>query len=85
MSRKVEAEARKLAQGEDVASDSSARKGYSVVPGNRSRGRPPTVPEKVPGVTPAGQTSELLRLLSENELLKRKVALLEDQVVERGA
>ena len=35
------------------------------------------------GVSPAGQTSELLRVRSENELLKGKVALLEDQVAER--
>ena len=78
MSRKLEAEARRLAQGEAVASESSAGKGSSVVPRRRSRGRPPKVPGKVPGVTPAGQTSELLRLRSENELLKGKVAMLED-------
>ena len=80
MSRKVEAEARKLAQGNDVASESSARKKSSVVSGKRSRGRPPKAPGKVPGVTLAGQTSELLQLQSHNELLKGKVALLEDQV-----
>ena len=85
MSRKVEAKAQKLAQGEDVASESSVGKGSPVVPWNRSRGRPPKVPGKVPGVTPAGQTSELLWLWSENELLKGKVALLEDQVLERDA
>ena len=34
---------------------------------------------------PAGQTSELLRLRSEDELLKGKVALLEYQVAERDA
>ena len=66
MSRKLEAEARKLAQGQDVASESSAGKKSSVVPGKRSRG------------PPQGQTSELVRLQSENELLKGKVALLED-------
>ena len=41
MSRKVEVEAQKLAQGEDVASQSSAGKKSYVVPGQRSRGRPP--------------------------------------------
>ena len=84
MSRKVEAEARKLAeaQGEDVASESSAAGKSSVVPGRRARGRPPKVPGKVPGVTPAGQTSEVLCLRSENELLKGRVALLEDQVAD---
>ena len=35
------------------------------------------------GVTPAGQTSELLRLQSENELLKGKVRQLEEQVADR--
>ena len=85
MSRKVEAEARKLAQGEDVASESSARKKLSVVPGKRTRGRPPKAPGKAPGVTPAGQTSELLRLQSQNELLKGKVKLLSDQVADRDA
>ena len=45
----------------------------------------PWSPGKVPGVTPAGQTSEVLRLRSENEFLKGKVALLEDQVAERDA
>ena len=62
MSHKVEAEARKLAHGEDEASDSSTAKKSSVVLGKRSRGRPPKVPGKVLRVTPAGQTSELLRL-----------------------
>ena len=85
MSRKVEAHARKLAQGKDVASESCAEKKSSVVFGKRSHGRPPKAPGKVPGVTPAGQTSELLRLQLENELLKGKVALLEDQVAEREA
>ena len=85
MLRKVEAEARKMAeaQGEDVASESSAGGKSSVVPGKKARGRPPKVPGKVPGVSPAGQTSELVRVRSENELLKGKVALLEDQVAER--
>ena len=43
MLRKVEAEARKMAeaQGEDVASESSAGGKSSVVPGKRARGRPP--------------------------------------------
>ena len=85
MSRKVEAEARKLAQGEDVISESSDDEKSSVVPGKRSHVRPLKAPGKVPGVTPAGRTSELLRLQSENELLKGKVALLEDQVAERDA
>ena len=85
VSRKVEAEAQKLAQGEDVASESSAGKKSSVVTGKRSCGRPPKAPGKVPGVTPAGQTSELLRLQSDNELLKGMVALLQDQVAERNA
>ena len=39
----------------------------------------------MPGVSPAGQTSELVRQRSENELLKGKVALLEEQVRERDA
>ena len=39
----------------------------------------------MPGVTPTGQISELLRLRPENELLKGKVALLEDQVAEHDA
>ena len=87
MSCKVESEARKLAepQGEDVASEFSAGGKCSVVAGKRARVRPPKVPGKVPAVTPAGQTSELLRSWSENELLKGKVALLEDQVAERDA
>ena len=85
MSRKVEAEARKLAHGEDVASESSGRNKSSLVRGKQSRGRPPKASGKVPGVTPAGQASELLRLQSGNELLKGKVALLGDQVAERDA
>ena len=85
MSRKVEGEARKLARGEDVALESSAGKKSSMVPGQRSRGPPPKAPQNVPGVTPTGQTSELLRLQSENELLKGKVKQLEDQVVYRDA
>ena len=56
----------------------------SVVPGKRTRGRPPKGPGNAPGVTPAGQTSKLLRLQSENELLKGKLKLLEDQVAARG-
>ena len=56
-----------------------------MVPWKRSRGRPPKAPGKVPGVTPAGQTSELVRLQLENELRKGKVALLEDKVAERDA
>ena len=87
MVRKVEAEARKVAeaQGEDVASESSARGKSPVLPVKRACCRPPKVPGKVPGVSPAGQLSELVRLRSENELLKGKVALLEDQVREREA
>ena len=57
---KVEAEAQKVAeaQGEDVASESSAGGKSSVLPTKRARGRPPNwVPGKVPGVSPAGQTS----------------------------
>ena len=57
-------------------------------PCSRRRGAvaaPPKVPMKVPGVSPAGQTSELVRVRSENELLKGKVALLEDEVREREA
>ena len=83
--RKVEGEARKVAEakGEDVASQSSAGGKPSVLPAKRARGRPPKVPGKVPGVSPAGQTSELLRVRSENELLKGKVGLLEDHVAER--
>ena len=85
MLRKVEAEARKMAeaQGEDVAFESSARGKSFVVPGKRARGRPPKVPGKVPGVSPAGQTSEVVRVRSENELLEGKVVLLEDQVAEQ--
>ena len=84
MVRKVEAEARKVAEaiGEDVASESSAGGKSSVLPAKRARGRPSKVPAKVPGVSPAGQTSELVRQRSENELLKGKVALLEEQVRE---
>ena len=85
MSRKVEAEARKLAEGEDVASDSSAGKKSSVVPGKRPRGRPPKAPGKVTGDTTARQTSQQLWLQSENELWKGKVGVLEDQVAERDA
>ena len=80
MSRKVEAEARKLAQVEDVLSESSAGKKSSVVPGQRSRSRPTKAPGKVPGVTPAGQRWEHLWLQSANALLKGKVKLLEDHV-----
>ena len=88
MSRKVAAEARKLAHGEDVASESSAGKKSSVVPGKRSRGCPPNATGKevrAQGVTPAGQTSELLRLQSDNESLKGKVKVLEDQVADPDA
>ena len=67
MSRKVEAEARKLAQGEDVASESSTGKASSMVLGKRSSGRPPKAPWKVRGVTDAVGTSELLPLQLENE------------------
>ena len=87
MLRRVETEARKMAeaQREDVAFESFAGGKSSVVPRKRARGRPPKVPGKVPGVSPAAQTSELLRVRSENELLKGKVALREDQVAERDA
>ena len=53
MLRKVEAEARKVAeaQGEDVASESSAGRKSSVLPAMRAPGRPPKVPGKVPGVS----------------------------------
>ena len=87
MVRKVEAEARKVAEatGEDVASESSAGGKSSVLPAKRARGRPPKVPAKVQGVSPAGQTSELVRQRLENELLKGKVALLEEQVRDRDA
>ena len=80
MLRKSEAEARKVAeaQGKDVASESSVGGESSVLPAKRARGRPPKVPGKQPGVSPAGQTSELVRQRSENELLKGKVALLSD-------
>ena len=57
----------------------------AMVPGNRTRGSPPKAPGKAPGVTPAGQTSELLRPQSENELLKGKVKPLEDHVLDRYA
>ena len=67
MSRKVEAGARKLAQGEEVASESSTLKMSSMDLGKRSPGRPPKAPGKVLGVTGAVQTSQLLRLQSENE------------------
>ena len=85
MWRKVEAEARKVAeaQGEDVASESFAGGKSSALPANRAPGRPPKMPGKVPGVSPAGQTSELVRLRSEKELPKGKVGLLKDQVAER--
>ena len=84
MVRKVEAEARKVAEamGEDVASESSAGGKSSMLPAKRASGRPPEVPAKVPGVSPAGQAAELVRQRSENELLKGKVALLEEQVRE---
>ena len=87
MVRKVGAEARKVAEaiGEDVASESSAGGKSPVLPAKRARGRPPKVPAKVPGVSPAGQTFELVRQRSENKLLKGKVALLEEQVRERDA
>ena len=60
MLRKVEAEARKMAeaQGDDVALESSAGGKSSVVLWRRPRGCPPKVPQKVPGVSPAGQPSE---------------------------
>ena len=44
VSRKVEAEEQKLAQGEDVTPESSAGKNSSVVPGKRTPGRPPKPP-----------------------------------------
>ena len=80
VSRKVEAEARKWPRVRMLHRNPLLEKKRSMVPGQRSRGRPPKAPGKVPGVTPAGQTSELLRLQSENELLKLKVKLLENQV-----
>ena len=77
MSRKAEAEALKLPQGEDVASESSFGKKSSIVPGKRTRRDPPpkaTGKEvRVHSVTVAGQTVELLRLQSANEFLKGKV------------
>ena len=78
MSRKVEAEAWKLVKGEDVASECSARKISSVVPGKRSRGRPPKVPGKVPGVTRPGKPPSCCGC-------SRGMALLEDQVAECNA
>ena len=85
MLRKVEAETRNVAEGEgeDVAFESLLEENP---PFSRRRGAvaaPLKVPGKVPGVSSAGQTSELVRLRSENELLKGMVGLLEDQVVER--
>ena len=68
-----------------MALESSIGKKSSVVPAKRNRGRPPKAPGKAPGVTPVGQTSELLRLLSENELPKGRVQLLEDEVADRDA
>ena len=56
MLRKVEAEARKLAEGEDVASECFVGKKSSVVPGKRTRGCRLKAPGKAPGVTPVGQT-----------------------------
>ena len=51
-----------------------------------SLGRGPLkVPGKVPGVTPVKQMSELLRLQSENVLVKGNVKLLQDQVADRDA
>ena len=54
---KVEAEARKVAvaHGEDVASESCAGGKSSVLPAKSARGRPPKVPGKVPGISPAGR------------------------------
>ena len=74
MGRKVEAEVRKVAKamGEDVAWESSAGGKSSVLPAKRARGRPPKVPAKVPGVSPAGQTSQLVRQRSEDELLRAR-------------
>ena len=87
MLHRVEAETRKMAeaQREDVAFEPFAGGKSSVVPRKRARGRPPKVPGKVSRVSPATQTSELLRVRSGNELLKGKVALLEDQMAERDA
>ena len=84
MSRKVEAEARRL--GEDVVSESSARKKSSVVPWQRSRGRPRQGAGKGAGChSGRAKVRVRLRLQSENELLKGKVKLLEDRVVDRDA
>ena len=58
------------------------------LPPSLGKGRaaaPPKAPGKAPGVTPARQTSKLLRLQSENELLKGKVRLLEEQVSDGDA
>ena len=43
---------------------------------------PPKAPGNMPGVTWAGQTSELLRLQSKNELLKGNVKLRKGQMVD---
>ena len=56
-----------------------------MVPWKTTRGHPPKAPGKLPGVTPAGQKSELLRLQSQNELQKGKVKLLKDQVADCDA
>ena len=89
MSRKAKAEAQKLRQVEGVASVSSFGKKPSILLGKRTqRGRPPKATGKevrAQSVTPAGRTAELLRLQSENELLKGEVQLLEDQVRDRDA
>ena len=71
MVRKTEAEARKVAEaiGEDVASESSAKGKSSMLLAKRARGCPPKVPPKMPGVSPAVQTSELVRQRSEKQLL----------------
>ena len=60
-------------------------KTITVLLARRAPGRPPKVPAKVPGVSPAGQSSELVLQRSEKKQLKGEGGLLEEQLRERDA
>ena len=70
MSRKMEAEARKLAQGSGFGI-LCLRKVFCGPRAEVPR-PPPRVPAKVPGVTSTWRISKLLRLRLENDLVKGK-------------
>ena len=83
MPRKVEAESRKLARGTMWRRNPVLEKNLPWSLGRGPAAAPPRRAERYR--VSLRQTSRLLRQQSENELLKGKVRLLEEQVAHRDA